>query len=216
MSEADANFDLELQSWPGLEAQVAAIADDIAYDNHDIDDGLRAGSIEIDELVELPFVGRHWKAIAGRHPGLSGERAQRALVRDQIGTMVGDVLDETRRRVRECGVTSIDQVRSVGQALVSFSDALAREERQLKRFLYDRLYNAPVLQPVRREAQRIVGNLAKAYRADPKQLPESWRAGADVIGHARQVGDFIAGMTDPFAIARHRELIGPVELPDRF
>ena len=216
LRETDAAFDLELASWPSLEAQVAAIADDIAYDNHDIDDGLRAGLLDIGELIELPLVGRHWAAIGERHPGIAIDRRQRALVRDQIGTMVGDVLVETRRRVAETGVETIDDVRAAGIALVGFSQAMAAEERALKRFLYDRLYNAEALQAVRREAQRVVANLAAAYRDDPSLLPEGWRCEQGETERLRTIGDFIAGMTDRFAIARHEELVGPVDLPDRF
>jgi dGTPase len=214
MREADEEFDLELDSWPSLEAQVAAIADDIAYDNHDIDDGLRAGIIAIDELVDIPIVARHWAEIGKRYPGIPLERRQRALVRDQIGTMVGDLLEETARRVGEAGVETIDDVRSAGLCLVGFSSALGREEQELKRFLYERLYNVPELLAIRREAQRVVANLADAYRSDPRLLPEAWQGrGGD---EARNIGDFIAGMTDPFAISRHQELVGPVDLPDRF
>src|SRR5918994_3835611 len=216
MTEANFEFDLELGSWPGLEAQVAAIADHIAYDNHDIDDGLRAGIIALDELVGQPLAARHWQAIGERHPDVSTDRRQRALVRDQIGTMVGDVLDETRRRVAEAGVATIDEVRAAGRALVGFSAALAEEERALKAFLTDRLYNSPELVPVRREAQRVVANLAAAYRADPNSLPEAWRTDEGETAQLRRIGDFIAGMTARFAIARHEELVGPVELPDRF
>ena len=221
MREADAAFDLELGSWPGLEAQVAAIADDIAYDNHDIDDGLRAGIIDLDELLGLPPVARLWQAIAERHPNAPIDRRQRALVGDQIGLMVGDVLDETRRRIADAGIASIDEVRAAGRPLVGFSPGVAAEELTLKRFLYDRLYNSPPLVPVRIEAQRIVANLAALYRAQPTLLPEAWRvagheAGADPTAQLRSIADFIAGMTDRFAIARHEELIGPVELPDRF
>ncbi len=216
MVEANDGFDLELGSWPGLEAQVAAIADDIAYDNHDIDDGLRAGIIDIEELVELPMAKRHWRAIDERHPDIAPDRQQRALVRDQIGTMVGDVLDETRRRVAEAGAETIDDVRAAERALVGFSAALAREEGALKAFLTDRLYNSPELVPVRKEAQRVVANLAAAYRSEPNSLPQAWRTDEGETEQLRWIGDFIAGMTDRFAIARHEELVGPVELPDRF
>ena len=172
-------------SWPSLEAQVAAIADDIAYDNHDVDDGLRSGILDMDALLELPIVQRHWAAIEARHPGLSQDRKQRALVRDQIGTMVGDVLTETRRRIAEAGVETIDDVRAAGRALVGFSDALASEERELKRHLYAHLYNSPKLTPVRKEAQRVVANLAAAYRADPSLLPAGWCADdCDETNHA--------------------------------
>jgi dGTPase len=217
MAEADAEWDLELSSWPSLEAQVAAIADDIAYDNHDIDDGLRSGLLSLDALVELPLVARVWAMIGERHPAISIEKRQRALVRDLIGIMVGDVLDETRRRVRASGVQTIDDVRRAGKQLVGFSDALAGEERQLKRFLYEQLYDSPELRAVRLEAQRVVADLAAAYRDDPSRLPESWRQESGRVQQLRTIGDFIAGMTDRFAIARHVELVGPVNLPtDRF
>jgi len=213
MEEADADWDLELSSWPGLEAQVAAISDDIAYDNHDIDDGLRAGLLYIDELLTLPIIRRLWDAIEQRHPGLSNDKKQRALVRDMIGHMVGDVLAETERRVRDSRTETINDVRSAGGALSGFSGQLAAEERELKRFLYSRLYDLPELKPVREEAERIVADLAAAYLADPKLLPESWRRGGDDVQQSRTIGDFIAGMTDRFAIRCHEEIIGPVNLP---
>jgi dGTPase len=214
--EADAAFPLGLDSWSSLEAQVAAIADDIAYDNHDIDDGLRAGVIDLDELLQVPLVARHWAAIDARHPGLSADRRLRALVRDMIGSMVGDVLAETRRRVDGSGVETIEDVRAAGRPLSGFSPAMEAEEAELKRFLYARLYNAPQLLAVRKEAQRVVADLANAYRADPDLLPPEWRIESDETLRLRTIADFIAGMTDRFAIARHRELVGPVELPDHF
>jgi dGTPase len=211
--EANFEWDLRLTSWPGLEAQVAGISDDIAYDNHDIDDGLRAELLHIDELTELPLVGRLWNAMAERHPDISIEKRQRALVRDMIGYMVGDVLAETERRVRESKVETSDDVRAAGKPLVGFSERLASEERELKQFLYARLYNLPDLQPIRKEAERVVADLAAAYRADPTLLPENWQRGRANTEQLRTIGDFIAGMTDRFAIARHEELIGPVTLP---
>ena len=215
MMEANCEWDLELESWPSLEAQIAAISDDIAYDNHDIDDGLRAGLLAIDELIELPLVGRLWHAIGQRYPGISIEKRQRALVRDMIGYMVGDVLEETERRVRRSGAQSIGDVREAGVSLAGFSEAVHREERELKQFLYDRLYGLSELQPVRKEAERVVRNLAEAYRADPELLPQSWRGEGTATQKLRTIGDFIAGMTDRFAIARHEELVGEVNLPAR-
>jgi len=217
LAEVERAVGLELGSWPSLEAQVAALADDIAYDNHDIDDGLRAGLLNLEQLLEQPFVRRHWEAIERRHPDLAMDRKLKALVRDQIGTMVGDLIAETRRRVAEAGVGSIGDVRAGGGPLVGFSDALAAEERALKRFLYANLYNAPALQPVRREAQRVVANLARAYLDEPRLLPDAWdRGGEDPTQRARNVADYVAGMTDPFAIRRHEDLRGKVNLPDRF
>jgi dGTPase len=216
MAEANAGFPLELGSWPGLEAQVAAIADDIAYDNHDIDDGLRAGILDLDALLEEPFVGRLWKDIEARHPGLDGTRKLKALVRDGIGVMVGDVLEETCRRIAEAGVETVDDVRAAGRQLVGFSERLQAEERDLKRHLYAHLYDSDALRPIRIEAQRIVGDLARYYRDHPEHLPPGWLRGADETDRLRGIGDFIAGMTDRFAIARHEQLVGPVALPQKF
>ncbi|MBA3527251.1 MAG: deoxyguanosinetriphosphate triphosphohydrolase [Pseudomonadota bacterium] len=216
LAQANRDFDLELDSWPGLEAQVAGIADDIAYDNHDIDDGIRAGLLQLDALLEVPLVRRHWQAIEQGSGRLPPDKMQRALVRDLIGTMVGDVLAETARRVAESGVQSADEARSAGVALAGFSGQLAEEERVLKRFLYATMYNAPELLTVRAEAVRVVAGLASAYRSDPALLPPEWRSDGSEVDQARSIGDFIAGMTDRFAVRRHRELIGPVELPDTF
>jgi dGTPase len=127
--------------------------------------------------------------------------------------MVADVLAETERRVSEAGVTSSEGVRAAGRALAGFSEPLAAEERELKRFLYARLYDLPELKPVRKEAERVVANLADAYRSDPELLPEWWPRGGEKVEQLRTIGDFVAGMTDRFAIARHEELVGPVNLP---
>jgi dGTPase len=216
MAEANDGFDLALETWPSLEAQVAAVADDIAYDNHDIDDGLRAGLLDLDELLPVPIVRRHWDEVQRRHPGISDEKALRALVRDMIGSMVADVLAETKRRVSAAGVATIGDVRAAGRSLAGFSEDMAEEETELKGFLYRRLYNAPALVPVREEAQRVVANLFEAYRTDPSLLPPGWLHEGDEVERLRKVGDFVAGMTDRFAVARHQELVGRVDLPDRF
>jgi dGTPase len=140
---------------------------------------------------------------------------QRALIRDMIGTMVGDVIAETRRRVGEAGAETIDDVRRRGGSSRAFPKGL-REERALKAFLYGELYNAPQLVAVREEAQRVVTGLASAYRSEPMLLPPEWRSDESQVEQLRRIGDFIAGMTDRFAVRQHEELIGPVELPDRF
>ena len=216
LAEANAGFDLELGSWPSLEAQVAAIADDIAYDNHDIDDGLRSAILDLDALLEVPFVARLWADIERRHPGLERGRKLKALVRDGIGTMVGDVLEEARRRISGSAVETINDVRSARGLLVGFSAEMQAEERELKRHLYHHLYDSDALKPIRIEAQRIVGDLAQFYCQHPAQLSPGWARGEGDQALLRGIGDFIAGMTDRFAIARHEELIGPVNLPDRF
>lgn len=215
LAEADREFPLDLATWPSLEAQVAAIADDIAYDNHDIDDGLRAGLFTLGELLEVPLAARVWAAVSERFPGVDEARLVPELVRDQIGMMVGDVLEETARRVRGAGVETADDVRRAGRPLAGFSPALAEAEAVLKRFLHARMYNAPTVMAVRDQAQQVVARLFAAYRADPGQLPPEWLPPeTDEVTILRSIGDFIAGMTDRYAIARHRELVGPVELPE--
>ena len=216
LGEANEAYDLELDSWPSLEAQIAAIADDIAYDNHDIDDGLRSGVLKLDALLELPLVRACWDEIEARHPGLDPVRKQKALIRDGIGMMVGDVLAETERRIREAGVETIDEVRAAGIQLAGFSDGMREAERSLKKQLYAHLYDSEVLRPIRIEAQRIVSDLARYYIATPGSLPAGWQRGEGETARLRGIGDYIAGMTDRFAIARHEGLIGPVSLPEKF
>lgn len=216
LAEADAAIGLELEKWPSLEAQLAAIADDIAYDNHDIDDGLRAGILDLDALLELPLVKRHWDAIDARHPGLDPDRKRAALVRDMIGTMVGDVLAETHRRIADAGVETPADIRDAGRQLVGFSAEMQDEERALKRHLYEHLYDSPPLKPVRVEARRIIANLADHLIANPADLPAGWQRGEGEEARLRGIIDYIAGMTDPFAIARHEEWVGKTDLEDRF
>lgn len=216
LAEANADLDLALGSWPGLEAQVAAIADDIAYDNHDIDDGLRAGLFTLDELLaEVPLAAEAWAAVAARYPGLADARLIPELVRELIGRMVNDVLAETAARV--AGLDSIEDVRAAGRQLAGFSPGMAGQERALKRFLYARMYDSPTVKDVRIEAQAILAALFAAYRDDPELLPAEWRpASADPMIVTRRIGDFIAGMTDRYAVRRYEDLFGPSPLHERF
>jgi dGTPase len=129
--------------------------------------------------------------------------------------MVNDVLVETRRRIEGSGVRSLEAVRAAGRPLAGFSSEMAAEEHALKAFLHARMYDAPSVQAVRAEAQRMLAGLFDAYRADPRRLPPEWRP-ADEAGALRAIGDFIAGMTDRYAIRQYRDLIGPVGLPEGF
>jgi dGTPase len=217
LAQIDAQWPLELASHASLEAQVAAICDDIAYDNHDIDDGLRAGLFTLEEVLEAPLVRRCWDAVRARYPGVSSDRLAPELVRHQIGLMVNDLLGETRRRIEAAGARSVEDVRGAGRPLAAFSDELAGEERALKRFLYARMYDAPVVRRVRDAAQDVVAGLFAAYRADPSRLPAGRRpeaAGETTL--LRAIGDFIAGMTDRYAIRQHAALVGPAMLPEGF
>jgi dGTPase len=212
LAEAEAEFSLELRSWPGLEAQIAAVADDIAYDNHDIDDGLRAGLFTLERALTVPIVARIWDAVTARHPRIEPERLVRELIRDLIGTMVNDVLAETRRRCS--GISSIDEVRSAGRGLAAFSAEMVAEERALKAFLYAHMYDAPSVRAVRGEAQAVLAALFDAYCADPALLPKGWRPGsADRQSTLRAIGDFVAGMTDRYAVRRYAEIAGENAVP---
>jgi len=218
LAAANAAFSLDLASWPGLEAQVAAIADDVAYDNHDIDDGLRAGLLTLDQLLAVPVVARSWDAARARFPDVDSELLAGELVRGQIGLMVNDLIEETRARVAASGVERVEDVRAADRALCGFSPSMREEERDLKRFMYANLYHHPRQLEAAAVASRIVSGLFAGYAAMPRALPVDWQATlpADEPGRSRHLADFIAGMTDRYAIARYRELVGPIDLPDGF
>ena len=218
LAEVDAAFPLALESWPSLEAQVAAIADDIAYDNHDIDDGLRAGLLTLDQLLDVPIVAQGWRAVEAKFPGAERRRLIGELVRSQIGTMVNDLIAATRARLDESGIASVEEVRGAGRCLADFSDAMREAERGLKRFMYANLYHHPSQLAAAEKAHEIVAGLFAAYAADPRLMPAEWRAALpeEAPWRSRHIADFIAGMTDRFAIARFREVVGPMELPEGF
>ena len=208
LAELDAAYPLDLRTWPSLEAQVAAIADDIAYDNHDIDDGLRAGFLELDELLSLDFVAEQWRAIERRFPAAPLDRRLRELVRSQIGWMVNDVIAETASRAE--GMDSADAVRAAGRATCAFSSDLAAQERTLKRFMYDRLYHHPQQLQTAERARQVTAELYAAFAQDPALMEAGWasRLPADEPQRSRHIADYIAGMTDRFAISSHAAIYG--------
>lgn len=212
LSELDAAYPLALGTFASLEAQVAAISDDIAYDNHDIDDGLRAGFLSLDDLMELPSVADQWRQIEARYPRAPQDRMLRELVRGQIGRMVNDVIAESRARIAESGVASVEDVRAAGRPLATFSSAMGDEERALKRFMYERLYLHEEQRGTADRAAEVISALFAAYAEDPALLPPSWRAGLPEAEPAktRHIADFISGMTDRYAIDSYVRLFGRV------
>lgn len=208
LAELDAAFPLMLGSWPSLEAQVAAVADDIAYDNHDIDDGLRAGFLRLDDLLSLDFLADQWRTVEKRFPHAARERLLREMIRDQIGMMVNDVIAHTAEQAR--GLASVAEVRAAGRQLAGFSPAMAAQERRLKSFMYERLYYHPEQIAAAEKARDVVARLFAAYAQDATLMPDDWlaRLPAAEPQRARVITDFIAGMSDRFAIRAVGEIYG--------
>ncbi|WP_426387465.1 deoxyguanosinetriphosphate triphosphohydrolase [Sphingobium sp. R-21] len=214
MQAVDALFPLDLASHASLEAQLAAIADDIAYDNHDIDDGLRAGLLTLDQLLSVPLVKGCWDRVRARYPDVPQDRLLRELVREQIGVMANDLIAATRANIAAAGVETVDDVRRAGATLVGFSPELAAQERDLKRFMYATLYHHPSQLAAADRARVIVTDLFRAYQADPKLMPSEWRDDCATLEpqRSRHIADFIAGMTDRYAEKRHAEIFGELAL----
>jgi dGTPase len=214
--EFDRVFPLELATFASLEAQAAAIADDIAYDAHDIDDGLRAGILELDQLMDAPLVGELVREVRQMHPGLERSRAAGEVVRRQITVMVEDVVGETARRLDILKPSSVQDVRLAPEAVVTFSKAMAQSETALKTWLYAHLYRHSSIMDKMNAAETVVEELFDAYVSAPGEMSEGWREGMEVLdeaGRARQVSDYISGMTDNFALAEHARLFDrPIEL----
>jgi dGTPase len=201
--------DLHLWSYPSAEAQAAAIADDVAYDAHDIDDGLRAELFGLDELAGLPLIGDILHEIDAGHPCLDLSRRVHELIRRLITRMIEDVIAESRQRLATLGGGSVEAVRAAGGPLVAFSDAMAATDRAIKAFLLPRMYREGRVMRIMGEAENVLADLFGAYAQEPQQLPLEWRHGLDDCGAsaaARRIADFIAGMTDRYALIEHARL----------
>jgi dGTPase len=201
--------DLQLWSFPSVEAQVAAFADDIAYDAHDIDDGLRAELFGLDDIAEVPLPGTIIADIRKTYPSLDAGRLVHEFIRRLIGLLIDDVIAETGRRLLTLGPRSADDVRQAPSQVAGFSPAIAKAEAAIKGFLRTRMYRHARVQRVMNEATRVVRDLFARYSAHPGDLPPEWReglAGTDEAARARRIADFIAGMTDRYALAEHARL----------
>ena len=201
--------DLRLDSFASAEAQIAALSDDIAYNAHDIDDGLRAGLFDIIDLGDVPLAGDALGEVLQLYPDLERPRLIHETVRRLISRMVSDVLGETRKRLKRLDPANPDDIRRLDRPVVAFSDDMTAASATLKAFLFERMYRHERVLDVMARAQRIVTDLFDAFRADPEALPPEWRHSADEAGetkHARHVCDFIAGMTDRYAMEQHKRL----------
>jgi dGTPase len=210
IAEYVGTYDLELFSFASLEAQVAAIADDIAYDAHDIDDGLRAGLFAVEDLKVMPLTAKMIAEIDKAYPRLDENRRGAELVRELISYLIGAVFAEAGRRLQAAQPKSADEVRNQGDALIAFSAVVAKQEAEIKSFLKLRMYRHPRVMRVMGEAEQIVFDLFARYQRTPGDLPVEWlRHGGNTESeteHARRIGNFIAGMTDRFAITEHQRL----------
>ena len=209
IAEFNAGFDLRLDTFASAEAQVAALADDIAYNNHDIDDGLRAGLFSVEQLLTLPLVGGIFSEVMRRHPGLEHSRLVNESVRRLITAMIEDALAETRRRVSALKLREPEDVRVAGRPAVAFSDEMRANDRAVKAFLFKNMYRHFKVNRMLSKAKRLIADLFALLLAEPQVLPPRWAQLCDEaasVRTARVVSDYIAGMTDRFALQEHRRL----------
>ena len=202
--------DLQPERQAGPEAQIAAIADGIAYNNHDIDDGIRAGLFRMDDLKELPVIGEIIVGLERRYPNLERRRLIHESIRRLIDRMVSDLLAESRQRLATLAPQSADEIRAAAAPVIAFGEEMERNDRVLRAFLFSRMYRHEDVNRETAEARTIVADLFADYMAHPGHLPEEWRAAADRCesgNPARVIADYIAGMTDRYAMAEHGRLI---------
>ena len=216
ITEYAATHDLWLDTFPSLEAQVAAIADDIAYNNHDVDDGLRAGLFSLDDARALPLIGPALQAAEDRYPNAPSDILIAEAVSDLIGVMIGDVLTETRARLQSFSPQDADSIRRHERVTCTFSAGVNSDLSGLRSFLHENMYRHFKVNRARSQAKRIVKSLFDLFFSEPETLPPEWREryeGKSEAGLARVVCDYIAGMTDRYALREYRRLFG-VEIQD--
>ncbi|KIN72858.1 deoxyguanosinetriphosphate triphosphohydrolase [Sulfitobacter guttiformis] len=208
---------LELDTHASAEAQVAALSDDIAYNNHDLHDGLRAGLFAEDEIAQLPLIGAAFEEVDALHPGLDAYRRRHEALRRVFGVMVADVIETSRANLAASGAGSVEDIRHLERPVICFSDAMWRDLGQIRRFLFTRMYRAPAVMKIRAEVTGVVEDLFPLFLEQPDLMPDDWanhiaQAGSDRTLLARLVADYIAGMTDRFALQEHDRLIGGTPL----
>ncbi len=204
---------LELSTFAGPEAQVAALADDIAYNNHDLDDGLSAGLFTVEDVCQVPFVGEMFEDVRRRYPSIPESRLIHEAVRDMIGYMVADVLTETRTRLKAANPQSADDIRGLDHAVVAFSEGFRAKEKPLRAFLFDNMYKHVKVNRMMSTAGRVVRELFALFIVEPDLLPKhifEKTNGPETPETARLVCDYIASMTDSFAISEHKKLYQPI------
>jgi dGTPase len=213
IAEFNALFDLDLDRHSSLEAQCAAIADDIAYNAHDLDDGLRAGLFNLADIEQLPLTGEHLASVRALYPGLDDSRTVHEIVRRQITSMVEDVIVQTNKALRELDPRNTEAIRNAGMTIVTFSPSMQEKEKAIKTFLFSRMYRAPSVMRIREDAKQVVRDLFNRYFSGKAQMPNEWgldwldtSARIDEAKRARIVCDFLSGMTDRYAILEHQRL----------
>jgi dGTPase len=199
---------------PSLEAQIANVADEIAYNNHDVDDGLRSGLISLEQLNEVPLVSQHLQKIRHSYPNLPERRVIHETIRHMINTLVGDVIQSSINNIKQYQINSLADVQNA-PPILAFSESMFEQQRALKTFLRTHLYRHYKVMRMSSKAQRIVSDLFAVFMDDPRLLPPQFQESA-TNNKARAVADYIAGMTDRYAIREHRRIFAVEEVPGAF
>lgn len=212
LAEVNALWDLELHTHASAEAQVAAIADDVAYSHHDLHDGLRSGLFSEEDLMELPVTGPAFAEVDRLYPGLEKMRRRHEALRRVFGRMVEDVIAVAQGRLEAARPQSVDEIRMMGTTIIRFSKPLYQELKAIRSFLFTRMYRAPSVVVMRAEVTQVVNGLFPLFLSRPELLPQEWRqdieAAKDETDLARMVADYVSGMTDRFALQEGQRLLG--------
>ena len=211
LAEYDATHDLELYTHASAEAQAAALSDDIAYNNHDLHDGLRAGLFTDADIMRLPIIGEAFAEVDAAYSNLETDRRRHEALRRVFGVMVSDVISTSRVILDESGATSAHDIRHLGRPVIRFSGTVFADLREIRSFLFNQMYRAPTVMAKRAEVTTVIRELFPLFLNDPSQLPANWHEelqGADKIAIARRVCDYISGMTDRYALLEYERILG--------